>query len=496
MPAGCKCSGPTHRIGSSPLREESVEVCVIGSGAGGSLIAYEAARRGLSVLVLESGPEVRADQMSGDELRMIPWLYKDGGLQMNASHDLFILQGTCVGGSTLLSNMVLLRADDDVIESWRALGLKLTREQLHAAYTAVETELGAAIPDDSTVSESARLFLRGSKQTGFDAQWMRKAIGDCRGCGLCNVGCVFDTKRSALTTYLDWARREGARVLAQTEVTKLEGKRGHIKSVIASTGRSGERLRVRARLFVVAAGAIGSSALLLDSGITSNVGTRLSMNAGSMVVAEFAETLDSFDADQMSVYLRTPEFCIECTHNPLMSAALTTPGWFEDHGRLMARSRHLAYAGGMVGTEPVGRVVQSRIFGHEEVHFSLLESDLRKLRDSLRTIAEVFFAAGAVRVILPTHRFVELKSTADLPLIDANVHSQRDLCVGSAHPQGGNPLAEDPRLGAVTPELFVHGYDNLAVCDASVFPSSMRVNPIDTILALGRSAAPGILAHA
>lgn len=478
------------------MREEAVEVCVVGSGAGGSLIAYEAARRGLSVLVLESGPEVRADQMSADELRMVPWLYKDGGLQMNASHDLFILQGACVGGSTLLSNMVLLRTDDDVISSWRALGLEFTREQIHAAYDAVEGELGAAIPDASTVSESARLFLRGSKQTGFDAQWMNKAIGDCRACGLCNVGCPFDTKQSALTTYLDWARREGARVLAHTEVLRLAGKRGHIQHLVASSGRAGERLRVRARLFVIAAGAIGSSALLLDSGITSNVGTRLSMNAGSMMVAEFPQPLDSFDADQMSVYLRTRDFVIECTHNPLMSAALTTPGWFEDHGRLMARSRHLAYAGGMVGTEPVGRVVQSRIFGHEEVHFSLVENDVKKLRDSLRTIAEVFFAAGAERVILPTHRFVELRSPAELALIDATVHSQRDVCVGSAHPQGGNPIAADPRLGAVTPELFVHGYDNLAVCDASVFPSSVRVNPIDTILALGRCAAAGILARA
>ena len=220
------------------------------------------------------------------------------------------------------------------------------------------------------------------------------------------------------------------------------------------------------------------------------------MNAGAMVVAEFREQLDAFDADQMSVYLRTPEYCIECTHNPLMSAALTTPGWFEDHARLMARTRHLAYAGGMVGTAPVGTVKLSRLFGQEELHFRLTGDDMRKERDAIRTIARVFFAAGAERVVLPTHRFVELRSLADLWMIDEHVRSQRDISVGTAHPQGGNPLAADPTLGAVGADLAVHGFDNLAVCDASVFPTSVRVNPIDTLLALARCAAPGILARA
>jgi choline dehydrogenase-like flavoprotein len=269
-----------------------------------------------------------------------------------------------------------------------------------------------------------------------------------------------------------------------------------VRSLEAERGRGRERVRVSARLFVVAAGAIGSSALLLASGIKRNVGTRVSMNAGAMVAAEFPEQLDAFDADQMSVYLRTPDFCIECTHNPLMSAALTTPGWFEDHGRLMARTRHLAYAGGMVGTEPVGRVSLSPLFGQEELHFRLTAGDLEKQRRALHCIATVFFAAGARRVVLPTHRFVELRSPDDAWMIDEHVRSQSDIQVGSAHPQGGNPFAEDPERGAVGPDLGVHGYDNLVVCDASVFPTSVRVNPIDTLLALGRSAAPGILARA
>ncbi|MGH7285775.1 MAG: hypothetical protein ACRELY_30010 [Polyangiaceae bacterium] len=108
--------------------------------------------------------------------------------------------------------------------------------------------------------------------------------------------------------------------------------------------------------------------------------------------------MDAYDADQMTTYLKTDEYLIEATHNPIMSAALTTPGWMEEHAALMRRSRHLAYAGAMVGTEATGRVVMSPWTGHEETRFQLTLRDMRHLRSGMKTIAHVFFAAGARRV--------------------------------------------------------------------------------------------------
>lgn len=478
------------------MREERADVCVIGSGAGGALIAYEAARRGHSVLVLERGPNVVESDFSDDELVMIPKLYKDGGLQMNTSHDLFLLQGSCVGGSTVLSNMVLLRAEPEVFAAWRALGSEIADEAIGAAYDEVEADLRAAYPAPHMVSKSAERFMYGARSLGLSPEWMLKALGDCKACGLCNVGCPFGTKRSSRSTYLAWAEALGVRVLAESDVTRLVTRGRRIDAAEVGVGRGRDRMRVRARLFVVAAGAIGSSAVLLKSGIRRNVGTRVSMNAGAMMVAEFDETLDAFDADQMTVYLRDDEWLVECTHNPVMSAALTTPGWFEQHGALMAKTRRLAYAGGMVGTAPVGKVFLSRLFGGDELTFELPRDDLRKLKASLSAIAQVFFAAGARRVVLPAHHFHELHSPRDVGLIDRVMRSQRDFSLGSAHPQGGNPLAEDPGVGVVGHDFGVHGFDNLSVFDASVFPTSVRVNPVHTLLALGKCAAPRVLARA
>lgn len=482
--------------GAEPLRREDVDVCIIGSGAGGSLMAREAAVRGLRTLVLERGPRVSAAEMDDSELTMIPRIYKDGGLQLNTAMDLFILQGSCVGGSTVLSNMVMIRPDRDVVERWRGLGLKVAWSDIVSQFERIERELEAKPARSENVSGTSRAFLQGAHELGLHPAWMNKALGSCVGCGLCNIGCVFDTKRSALTTYLPSAERDGARVIADADVTALVHSKGRVAKARVRVGRGRERLEVRARLFIVAAGAIGSSALLLASGVKKNVGTRLSFNAGAMMVGEFDEPLDGWDADQMTVYLPGEGWLIEATHNPPMSAALTTPGWRGEHGALMAKSRQLAYAGGMVGTEPVGRVVMSLFFGHEEVRFRMTEGDLGKLRDSLKTIARVYFAAGARRVYLPTHELRALESLDDLPLIDELVRNTKHFSCGSAHPQGGNPASDDPELGAVDSDLMVHGFDNLAVCDASVFPSTIGVNPIEMILATVGNAAPRVLARA
>ncbi len=472
------------------------DVCVIGSGAAGSVIAHRAARAGRKVLIVERGPYVRPSQMNDSEIDMIPLLYKDGGLQMNTGMDMFILQGTCVGGSATLSNMVLMRAPKDVLTTWSQFGAALDTAALARSYDTIDRELGAAEAPAANASGSTQRFVEGARTLGYKPQRMRKALGDCRGCGNCNIGCMFDAKRGALGTYVPWAEELGARVLAETEVERIETRRGRVVALHARAGKAKERTRIVAKQFVLSAGAINSSALLLKSGIHKNVGTRVSFNSGSMMVAEFDEPVDGYDADQMTWYLPGDGFIIEPTHNPLMSAALTTPGWYEEHASLMRRQRHLAYAGSLVATENSGRVVHSPFWGHEETRFRPSADDITKVKRGLKLISEIFFAAGARRLILPTHKFHAIHSMREISQIDEHVISTKKFSFGSAHPQGGNPMSSDAGRGVVDEHFTVHGLENLFVCDASIFPTSVAVNPISTIMALADYAAPRILARA
>lgn len=478
------------------MRTEHADVCVIGSGAGGAVIAHAAAKRGLRTLVLERGPWVRTHEMSHDECTSFGRLYKDGALQMNTSMDMFVLQGSAVGGSTVLANMVMLRPPEHVLDGWASLGAVLDRDELARAFTFIEKTLGVTDRHDpANVSPSSRLLMRGAKAIGLEPRWMPKAVGnDCVGCGGCNLGCAFGTKRSALETFIPWAEQEGARVRPNTTVERLEHRGGRVTSIVARDVNG--PLRIVARQVVVACGAIGSPGLLAKSGLRRNVGTRTSFNVGALLLLDFDDPLDDFDGDQMTAYAPGPGYTIEPVHQGPMTTALSTPGWFGEHAALMRRFRHHTFATALVPTEAVGRVMHSRWSGHEELSFQLPARDLAALQRGLAMTARAYFAAGARRVYLPTDDVHAIDDPADVDLIERVMTSPKRFNLGSAHPQGGVALSDDPDVGAVDRDFALHGFDNLFVCDASVFPSSVGVNPMETVMGLATYAAPRILARA
>lgn len=477
------------------MKTESFDCCVIGSGPGGAVAAFRLAEAGKSTVVIERGPRVEAHELGFHEIDVIPRLYKDGGLQQNASLDMFILQGSCVGGSAFLSNMVMLRPEGSVFDEWSRFGADFDPSEITDHFESIEKRLGAQLVRDANVSGSTRRVMDAAREAGRNPRLMNKALGDCTGCGYCNTGCPFDYKRTPMHTHLRPAESLGAVVLANTSVERIVHSGGRVRELLCRQTESGEESCIRAQTFVLSGGAINSSGLLLKSGIRRNVGHRLSFNLAVMLTAEFDDELRGFDGDQMTMYYRGEGYMVEPTHNPPLGAALTTPGWFEDHADLMRKQRNLAYCGVLAASDPVGRVVHSRFFGHEETKYRLTSEDRRRIQEGLRDATLVLLEAGARRVLLPAHELVEVRSRADLNRIDAVVNEPRRLLVGSAHPMGGNPWCEDNSRGVVDKDLVAHGFENLHIIDASVFPSCIGVNPIETIMGVAEYGARRVLAR-
>ena len=491
------------------------DVVVIGSGAGGAVVAYNLAAQGRDVILLEEGPYVPTAEITNDEAAMFPRIYKEGGLQTTVDMDTSILQGKVLGGSTMLNNAICFRVNDaestataDVLATWQQLGAQIDRAKLDESYGRVEQMIGVRplletqAPDIPDIDgPNARILLDGWQKLvaadpaleRYKSGLLRKNYKQCLGCGYCNFGCRYERKLSMVETYIPAAINRGARVIANCHVQKIEGDGRSVSGVRCALG-NGRSLRVQAQSVVLAAGAIGSSVLLLKSGLGgANVGQGFCFNAGIAVYAHFPRQVDGFNGVQMGAYVDGGDYIIESLFNPPMGFAAPLPGWFGTHFNRMREYGRFACAGVLVGTESNGEVQRNGLLRQflGPVKYQMSAPDLANLREGVARTCEIFFAAGADTAYPATF--------ADLPLPAAQfagrpealrrflaqkIQQPDDLMLGSAHPQGGNVMSDNTAVGVVNSQFRVHGVTNLYICDASIFPSTVRINPQLTIMAL------------
>jgi choline dehydrogenase-like flavoprotein len=479
------------------------DVVIVGSGAAAAILAHNLVRAGREVILLERGRHVDPTEFSEDEVDMLSRLYSDGAFQLSRDFRFQVLQGSCVGGTTVVNNAVCFRLPADVLQRWNTGGADLNAAELTQSFANVEKLIGVRTQDHDHLNKGAAVFGAGVAALGLDRAPNRYApvaanIQHCLGCGYCNIGCAYGRKLSMLDTVLPIAQemfgREALRIISECEAIQLKGRGRQITTVLCQLS-DGRRIEVRGQTIIVAAGAISSSLLLLRSHVGGgNVGRRVSFNMGSPLHARFRSKLNAYEGLQISHALQfAPNrgYILETWYNPPVAQALVMPGWFEEHYHNMRAYDRMSAVGVLVGTEASARVRRRGLFGRE-IDFTPTIIDLHKIVDGLIVTGEAFLKAGAEAVMPATFSYLEYRNAADLAQLRVDVRDTSDLTLGTGHPMGGNAISADARVGVVDPEFRVYGYNNLFVCDASVFPSAAGVNPQLTVMALADYAATRI----
>ncbi len=498
--------------GSIPGDEFSAEIAIVGSGAAASILAHGLVERGHHVLLIERGKHHDRSEFTENEIEMVSKLYADGALQMASDFRFQVFQGSCVGGSTVVNNAVCFDLPPEVLDRWvdpRGLNAGLSTPDVIASMDFVKKLIHVnAVPLlalDKHLNPGGRKFIQGIHALGLHSTpntygSVVANIEHCIGCGYCNIGCQFGRKLSMLDTVLPTVQASGKgklEIIASCEVLKFEGTGENVTAALGEF-TSGRRIKIKADKFILSAGAISSSIVLLRSGISKNAGKRLGFNVGSQITAAFAERIDSYDGLQISHYLKpSPSrgYVIETWYNPPMFQSTAMPGWFEDHYRNMLRYNKLACGGVLTGSESNAEVRIAGLTGRE-IRYTPTQRDFTNLLEGLKLAGNIFLAAGAESVMPNSFKYYEFDSSLALSGLNDVLKDTSDLSIGTGHPQGGNVMSKDANVGVVGPDFKVHGYKNLYVCDASVFPSTLGVNPQITVMTLANYAASSIAQEA
>lgn len=497
----------------------NVDVCVVGSGAAGAVIATKLAEAGKSVVLLERGGYHDGESMNQREADMVPLLWKNAGANFTANLRIAIAQGSCLGGSTVINDAVCFPIPPLVVEQWRKLGVSITQQEWDRANAEVSKRIHVAPVREDELNANARLLRdacqklqvgshpakHSANQRNCGQSFTNPELKSCMQCGFCHLGCHYDTKQSMLVTYIhDALANENANYAAycNCRVDRITYENGVATGVdgtfIDIDGNELYRMRVNAKAVVVCAGAIASSNLLQKSKIGGeNVGKGLALHPAPFVMGVFDEEVRanrgipmSYTCHEFGVTngVEKGGFLIESIFLPIFQMAIGIPAFGLDHKKLMEKYNNLTMAGVMTRDEPSGTVLVS-YGGNPKVVYNLSPQTIDDMARGMAILARMWFSVGA-RSLVTSHRDIpEVRSKFDIPLLQDAVRNNPDgLMLGSAHPQGGNRMG-DSKECTVDSDCRVHGFENLYVCDASVFPTALGVNPQLTIMALAAITA-------
>ncbi len=499
---GCLVDRDVHR---------RADVVVIGTGAGGAVTAARLAEAGYQVVVLESGAYHTRANFTEDEALLHERLYADGAMRATDDMSFSLVQGETVGGSTTVNWMIMLRTPSYVLEEWArdhgVYGMKPA--EMAPVFERIEREvLAREVPDDAH-SANNRLLLDGARALGWRASSARINADRCVRCGFCGQGCRHNAKQSTLVTYLPRALVAGAVLYADARATHVELlerdggngtpplKRVHAVVTGRLQGRAPRALTIDAPIVVVAGGAIETPALLQRSGFGGGgVGEWLRLHPTTGVMGVYdREILPntgiplSTMCDEFIRWKGTDYgFWIECPpmHPSFTAAAMPGFGaWHADHmrqfrqlGVLIALTRD-----GADRRRSNGRVQVDRA-GRTSIRYRLGHEDRRRVRAALEASARIHLAAGAREVATMHSTPVTVRSERELPRLAAASLAPNRIAMFSAHVNGTCRMGVDPAHSGANPEGERHGVRGLYISDGSLLPTSLGVNPQQTIMAV------------
>ncbi len=482
--------------------KRSADVAVIGSGAGGGPIAKELAEAGHSVVVLEEGAYFTREDFNLDPVDSLVKMYRDAGQTMALGIPSILLPlGKTVGGTTTINSGTALRILPAILKKWHlAHGLTdLTEDELNLLCAHLEEYLSVKRADPEVAGKVAQTFMLGAERLGLSAGWLPRNSKDCEGYGSCVFGCPNDSKQSVNVTFIPDAVRGGADIYTYCRAEKIKLENGRATGVrgVFVDPSSGKRRKtaidVDAGAVVLAAGAVYSPYLLLRQGICNSsrqVGRNLQIHPAVQTAALFDEPLNPPKGIPQACYVddfKDEGIMLEGGTVPPEIHALALPFAGKKHVRLMARYPEMGIFGGMISdTDSSGRVVDLPRAGSRPTMFYALRSkEAEKAKFAVHLMAEIWFAAGARKVITPIAGHYELCGLRDLiGLETARVRARDFYAMTAYHPLGTCRMGDDPAWSVVKPTCESWDVENLYICDGSVLPSSPGVNPQLTIMAL------------
>ncbi len=353
---------------------EHCDVCIIGSGAAGAILAKKFCDAGRSVVLLEKGGYFEGEDMNQRDEDMMPLLWKNSGFNFTDDIRIAIAQGSCLGGSTVINDAVCFPIPEITRTQWRTLGVQISDDEWNKATDEVSAQIHVTKVRDDELDRNSLMLKKGCERLGLTNHYANsRNCVNCMQCGLCHLGCHYETKQDMRVTYIHNAiNNPTARIIvycycsaekiyhsasvADSVADSVEG------NFLDTEGNTVHKITVNARLIIIAAGSIASTYLLLKNNISQGrAGLGLALHPAPFIIGDFQFQIKANQGIPMAYTLHEfgvtngvedGGFLVEGIFVPPLQFALLTSGTGVDHAEVMDRYDHYAMAGVLVRDDP------------------------------------------------------------------------------------------------------------------------------------------------
>ncbi|MGB3333305.1 MAG: GMC family oxidoreductase [Mycobacterium sp.] len=488
----------TSAEATAMIRADAV---VVGSGAGGAMVARTLAQAGLNTVVLEEGRRWTANEFRDTHpMDRYAGLYRGGGATLALGRPPVVLPiGRAVGGTTVVNSGTCYRPPQAVQQRWRDhFGLALADpDVLTPLFDDVETTLQIGPVPLDIMGRNGSLLLEGARTLGWKAAPIIRNAPGCGGCCQCALGCPRNAKFGVHLNALPQACSAGARIISHARVTRVLHSRGRTRGVRALRP-DGSTFDVIAPTVVISSGATETPKLLWRSrlGRHPRLGRNLALHPSVPLAGRFEEDVYAWHGVLQSAAVEelhhSQGVLIEATATPPGMGSMVFPGYGRELLGWLDRAHHVAAVGAMVADEGVGRVVRSGR-GPTLLRYDITDRDLAKLVVAIEAMGRLLFSAGAVEVLTGIPAAPTVSSMDELSDVLRRSDPRR-LHLAAFHPTGTAAAGSDEQLCPVDQHGRLRGVDGVWVADASILPSCPEVNPQVSIMALALAVAEQVVA--
>ncbi|MBI4368764.1 MAG: GMC family oxidoreductase [Elusimicrobia bacterium] len=490
------------------MQEKQFDIVIIGSGAGGGAAAQELSglcKDGVRIGLLEWGPKFRESDYTGQELEMAQKLYFDGGGVLTKDKSMTLAFAKAYGGSTVVYTGTSLTILKETVARWGVPGI--TWEDLKERSKKYISQNNVHLLEEDKINDNNALFRDGCRKLGYRVEQFPVNVKGCQGSGMCNLGCPNAAKQGTHRVQLPAAEKNGVQVVTSCKVERIGDR--VLEAVVADAGVGHPsawapgRYRVRAKVIVVAAGAVNSPALLLRSGFGRSLpalGRYFTCHPALILVGQHEKPITNYYGHPKSFYsdhfAESGHFLLEtCMYFPFTTAK-NLAGFGPEHSRFMSRMDLLQMILVLAIDEAAA---DNRISvdgsGNPVVDYTLTSATLDSLYESMKVCAKIFFAAGAAAVHAPAGKKFLIKAEEAGRLdefITRDELKTGKVSIAAAHLMGGCRVGENSAGSVTNVWGRVHGVPWLYVADASLFPKAAEINPYVTIMAMADRSAEDI----